>query len=73
VSEISANLNKEIVSNSTFTPKGYFSPSTSFFEKSSFGISYDGSWSFQGGWNEPEPHKIHVYANLLDTSNIKIN
>jgi hypothetical protein len=48
-SEISPNLKRENISNSTFTPMGFFSPNKTFREWRSFGFSYDGSFSFLGG------------------------
>jgi hypothetical protein len=72
VSEISPNLIREVVSNTTFTPKGFFSPAASFYTIYSFGISFDGSYSFLGGLNYSAPQKIQVFANLLNSGkNIK--
>jgi hypothetical protein len=75
VSEISPNLTRENVSNTTFTPRGFFSLATSFSNIYSFGISFDGSYSFLGGFYYPNPQKIHVYANLLikGKNKLKIN
>jgi hypothetical protein len=72
VSEISPNLTRENVSNSTFTPKGFFTPDTSFYSIYSLDISFDGSYSFLGGIHSPSPQKIQVFANLLNSGKNKL-
>jgi hypothetical protein len=54
VSEINPNITWDNVSNSSFTPKGFFIPDTSYQVIYSFGISFDGSYSYLGG-NHPYP------------------
>jgi hypothetical protein len=71
VSEISSNLSKDNLSNSTFTPKGSFVPSTIISNLNSFAISFDGSFSFLGGLH-PNPQRINVYANILNNGIIDI-
>jgi hypothetical protein len=39
----------------------------------SFGISFDGSYTFLGGYVSSSQQKIHVFVNILNSSKNKIN
>jgi hypothetical protein len=63
-----------MISNTSFSPKNFFSPASNLNSMRTFGISFDGSYSYIGGNHKvPNPQKIHLYVNLLENGKLKTN